>query len=424
MSGIEAKKILVIGSGGREHAIAWKLAQHNHTVFVAPGNAGTSEVGTNISVGVDETDLLRRFASDNKIDVTVVGPEAPLAAGIVDAFNEDKLPIFGPTQEAAKLESDKAWAVEFMERHNIPHPDSKIFRTHEYDKAVEYVHDVDPKKIVIKPAGLTGGKGVTLPDSRQEALNTLKEMEGNTIVIQKRLEGQEVSLMAVSDGITAVSFLPVQDHKRIYDGDTGPNTGGMGAYAPIPWVTPAMVQEMYETGLEPAVEGMVKEGVPFKGVLYGQFMLTGDGLQVVEYNVRFGDPEAQALMMLLDSDLAQLLLASVRAELSSRLIKFRPGFAVCVVFAPAGYPGDSEIGQEIFGLPLKEKDPDVEIFHAGTLMKQGRLVTNGGRVLGVTARAKTLEGAIEAAYHAVDQISFEGMKFRRDIGRRGLEGHG
>ncbi len=427
MTVIEGDRVLIVGSGGREHALVWKLAQSPgiEAIYIAPGNGGTDWVGTNVDIAADDVSALAQFASDQKVSLTVVGPEVPLAAGIVDAFKEDGLSIFGPSKEAAKLETDKAWATGFMERHGIPHPMSQIFQS--YEKAREYVTHADPNNIVIKASGLAQGKGVELPETHEAAVSSLRSMmvdgafgeSGREVVIQARLTGPEVSMLAVSDGMTVVPLLPAQDHKRIFDNDSGPNTGGMGAYAPVPFVTPEVIADIHRTILQPTIDGMQEEGYPFRGILFAGLMLTTTGPKVLEYNVRFGDPETQPLMKLLESDLVPILISSIRGTLSHDHVRFRNGFAVCVVAAAGGYPGTYEKRNEIHGFP-RVKQLGVEIFHAGTLMKDNTLVTNGGRVLGVTAYGLTLPVAIQRAYEVMNSISFDGMQYRKDIGAKGI----
>lgn len=427
MQALEAQNVLVVGAGGREHALAWKLAHASGAgaVFVAPGNGGTREGAENVDIGADETDRLIQFASDAHVGLTVVGPEKPLAHGIVDAFEEDGLPIFGPTQAAARLESDKAWAAEFVEQHHIPHPQSRSFG--DYDQARSYLSSINPRAVVIKASGLAAGKGVKLPDSREDALKTLDGMmlegrfgeAGKRVVIQERLEGRELSVLAFCDGNTAVPLLPAQDHKRVFDGNEGPNTGGMAAFAPVPDVTSQLLEEIHRTILQPTVDGMKEEGYPFKGILYAGLMLTKDGPKVLEYNARFGDPETQPLLLLLSSDLAPILLSCIEGSLKKHQVAFRPGAAACVVLASEGYPGDYQKGGEIFGLDALD-DSNVTVFHAGTLLKARKLVTDSGRVLGITAYGKSLEDAVRRAYAAIgpNGVHFDGMHYRHDIGHR------
>lgn len=426
-------KVLGIGAGGREHAIAWRLSKPGREVFTAPGNAGTEQVGENVPIDVKELDRLVAFASDNKIGLTIVGPELPLSLGIVDAFTKEGLLIFGPTQEAARLETSKAFAVSFMESHNIPHPDSVVFDSPE--KARQFVEHPKWARFVIKASGLAAGKGTFLPETLEEAYAAIDDIMvkqvfskeqpagvDNRVVIQERLEGQEISLLAISDGTTVVPLLPSQDHKRAFDGDKGPNTGGMGAYAPAGIMTEALLQEAYRTILKPTINGMKEEGCPFKGVLYAGLMLTKDGPKVLEYNVRFGDPELQPLMMLLSSDLANIAQASVGGKLTPSHVKFNRGVAVAVVLASEGYPGTYKKGEIIHGLETVS-NPNIQIFHAGTTRKDGQLVTSGGRVLAVTAYDRNIQQALRKAYDVIGEkgVRFNGMQFRRDIGWRDVQ---
>lgn len=423
----EVHNALVIGSGGREHALAWKLRQSPtvRDIFVAPGNGGTGEVGINVDIDAQDVNRLAGFASDHEVDLTVVGPETSLEAGIVDAFNEDGLPIFGPTQAASRLETDKVWASEFMDRHGIPRPSSVSFDA--LDKAQAYVRRLGPANIVIKASGLAAGKGVVLPETLEEADGALRAMllekqfgsAGERVLIQERLSGPEISILAITDGTTVVPLLPAQDHKRLADHDEGPNTGGMGAYAPVPWVDPVMIEEIHAKILQPTVHGMREEGVPYLGVLYAGLMITHEGPKVLEYNARFGDPETQPLLMLLSSDPVQMLLSSISGSLSRESVQFSGGSSVCVVVASEGYPRKSANSVQIFGLP-DGSTPDVQVFHAGTLFKNNRLVTHGGRVVGVTARGIDLKAAIRSAYKTIDAMYFSGMQFRRDIGHGGF----
>lgn len=417
--------VLIIGSGGREDALAWKFRQSPavNKIFVAPGNGGTHRYGTPVDIGAEDTDRLVNFAKDHHIDLTVIGPEGPLAHGIVDAFNESFLSAFGPTQNASRLESDKAWAGAFVKQYNIPHPKSRSFTDHE--AAITYLQSIDPRTIVIKASGLAAGKGVILPETHDEALTTISAMmqegrfgdSGETIVIQERLVGPEISVLAFCDGNTVIPLLPAQDHKRIFDGDKGPNTGGMGAYAPVPFVTPELMNHIHKTILQPTVDGMEQEGSPYHGILYAGLMLTKDGPKVLEYNARFGDPETQPLLMLLSSDLTPILLSCIEGTLKREQVAFHSGAAVCVVLASGEYPGNYQKGQEIFGFDTIT-DPNVIAFQAGTLMENDTLVTSGGRVLGITARADTMAEALKKAYRAIgpQRIHFSGMHYRTDIG--------
>lgn len=418
-------KELVIGGGGREHAIGWRLAQDSPVpvLFFAPGNAGTGEIGQNVPIPATDIDALVTWADEHKPDLTVVGPEASLSEGIVDAFEAKNLPIFGPTKAASRLEVSKAWATNFMERHAIPHPKSRVFT--ESFEALDFVQTNTWGGVVIKADGIAAGKGVIVADSKEEAVAAVRTMmvdgafagAGRTIVIQEKLTGPEVSVLAFCDGKIAVPLVPAQDHKRIFDHDLGPNTGGMGAYAPVPLVSDPLFDEIHRTILQPTVDGMREEGHPFKGILFAGLMLTREGPKVLEYNVRFGDPETQPLMMLLESDLAPILESSIEGTLDRSLVRFRKGTAACVVIASKGYPQSSEKGVIIQGLHAS-CDPNLTIFHAGTLQTDRGAVTHGGRVLGVTAYGGTMGEALSRAYGAIgpNGIHFEGMQYRRDIG--------
>lgn len=424
------KNILIIGSGGREHALGWKLKQSPQVakIYFAPGNGGTQAVGENIDIKATEIDKLLHFALKNKIDLTFVGPEDPLAAGIVDLFEKNELLVFGPSKSATRLEFDKAWAVNFMKRNKIPHPSS--YRFNNSHKAYSFFEFHKAGDFVIKANGLALGKGVILPQSKSEARDAIKRImidkefgdAGNEIIIQERISGPEVSLMAFSDGSTVVPLLSVQDHKRIYDNDKGPNTGGMGAYAPVPLMTKKLINKIEKTILQSTIKGMQKEKCPYKGILYAGLMITKQGPMVLEYNARFGDPETQPLMMLLESDLYPILLSCIKGNLNNKQVVFRKGVSVCVVLASKGYPGKYEKGEIIHGLKTVDKK-DAIIFHAGTIYKNGQLVTNGGRVLGVTTKGETLSQAINKAYSTIEnkRVYFKGGLYRKDIGVKGLK---
>lgn len=419
------EKVLIIGSGGREHAIAHALHQSPVVgeIFVAPGNAGTEKFAKNVDIAAEDVNGLVSFAHDAHIDLTVVGPEAPLSCGVVDAFTEANLPIFGPTQKAARLETSKVFSSEFMERNYIPHPTFYTVRT--VDEARTIILQKGAANIVIKADGLALGKGVILPNSDEEALAVVQEMmvektfgeAGTTVLFQERLEGPEVSVLAISDGIHVIPLLPARDRKRLLDGDRGPNTGGMGAYAPVPDVTQELLEEIHRTILQPTIDGMREEGMPYRGVLYAGLMITPSGPKVLEYNCRFGDPETQPLMMLMRSDLAPFLSSAAIGSLEKRAMWFYEGYAVCVVLASDGYPGPYEKGREIHS--DWPEDSSIVVFHAGTMVKDGKLVTNGGRVLGITAYGKTLEQATQRAYKYIEKgsVYFDGMQYRTDIGK-------
>jgi phosphoribosylamine--glycine ligase/phosphoribosylaminoimidazole synthetase len=422
------RRILVVGSGGREHTLAWKLAQSPHVahVFVAPGNGGTdSPSGLPISsVPIPASDIpgLVRFAQEQAMDLTVVGPEAPLVDGLVDALQAAGRRAFGPTAAAAMLEGSKAFAKRFMEENGIPTARGAIFTSPEEARA--YLHRVGAP-IVVKASGLAAGKGVIVCQTLEEAEDAFQRImvdrifgsAGDQVVIEEYLTGQEASLLCFTDGRTVVPMVPAQDHKAVYDGDRGPNTGGMGCYAPAPVMPPALVQEVTETILRPAVEGMRRRGTPYIGVLYAGLMLTAHGPRVLEFNCRFGDPEAQVILPLLETDLLEILEACLDGRLEQVEVRWREGFAACIVMASGGYPDHYEKGKEIHGLEEAASDPAVMLFHAGTRCVDGRYLTDGGRVLAVTATASTLPGALYRAYRAVERIHFEGCHYRRDIGR-------
>jgi phosphoribosylamine--glycine ligase/phosphoribosylformylglycinamidine cyclo-ligase len=411
-------RVLVIGSGGREHALAWRLAQSPQIerLYVAPGNAGTAELGSNVPIAVTDIPALVEFARAERVDLTVVGPEAPLAAGLVDAFTAAGLVAFGPTRAAAQLEASKAFAKRFMIEEGIPTAPAVIFG--DYEAAHAYVRHVGVP-IVVKASGLAAGKGVFVCDSLGEAEAALRAImiervfgsAGDEVIIETCLHGEEVSLLALCDGRTALPLIPARDYKRVGDGDTGPNTGGMGGYAPSPHLSPPLIREIETRVLQPTLAGMRRRGTPYSGVLYAGLMLTDTGPRVLEFNCRFGDPETQSLLPLLDTDLAEVLLACSEGRLHRVTLRWKPEYAVCVVLAAGGYPGEYATGVPI---SIETGIPAV-IFHAGTRLREGRPVTAGGRVLAVTATAPTLAAARDRAYAAVQCIHFEGMHYRTDI---------
>jgi phosphoribosylamine--glycine ligase len=414
--------ILVIGSGGREHAIGWKLGQCDNveTVFFAPGNGGTTN---NVPISVDSLDEIAKFASEKNC-FTVVGPEAPLAMGIVDMFNEKGLKIFGPTKKAAQLESSKIWAKKFMKRNNISTAAFEVFD--DASKAKEYVNNID-HNVVIKADGLAAGKGVIVCDSKGEAEKAIDMIlvkkkfgdAGNNIIVEERIDGIEASYIALSDGKIAISMATSQDHKRIYDDDKGPNTGGMGAYSPTPIIDENLSKIIQEKIIDKTISSLSHEGITFKGFLYAGIMLKDGEPYVLEYNVRMGDPECQPILMRMDSDLFQYLNASVDGTLEKLPpISWKNKSAVCVVLASKGYPGSYPKDDEIFG--IEETFDDAYVFHAGTRVKNEKTVTNGGRVLGVTAIADTLESAIKQVYNVTEKISWKNKYSRMDIGKKGL----
>ncbi|MDO4923752.1 MAG: phosphoribosylamine--glycine ligase [Peptococcaceae bacterium] len=419
-------KILVIGSGGREHALCWKLAQHpDAKVYVAPGNTGMCDEAVLVNIKVDDIDMLVDYAKAEEIDLTVVGPELPLTLGIVDAFREAGLACFGPSKAAARLEGSKAFSKELMKKYNIPTAAFDTFT--DVEKAKAFVDEIGIP-CVVKADGLAAGKGVIICMTREEADAAIEDMlSGHAfgdasaqIVIEEFMEGPEVSVLSFADGKHVLPMVSAQDHKRIYDGDKGPNTGGMGAYSPAPVYTEEMAELVNRTIIEPTIKAMEAEGAPFTGILYTGLMLTDKGPRVLEYNARFGDPETQPIMMRMKSDIVPLFQACIDGTLDQMELEWYDDAAVCVIMASGGYPASSEKGVVIHGLEKVKKDEAV-VFHSGTTMNGGEVVTNGGRVLGVTAMDSTIKGAIDKAYQAVDKITFDNMQFRRDIGARALK---
>nr|MBN2278018.1 phosphoribosylamine--glycine ligase [candidate division Zixibacteria bacterium] len=418
-------KVLIVGSGGREHALAWKLKQSPMVgkIYVAPGNAGINLIANCINIKIDDIKELANFAERHHIDLTVVGPELPLTIGVVDEFNRRNLKIFGPTRAAAELEGSKAFAKEFMRKHHIPTAPFQKF-TQPTDAASFVKTTVMP--IVIKASGLAAGKGAVVVRSYEEANHVIEEMmvkkifgeAGDTIVIENFLEGQELSVMAFCDGANIKMMLPSQDHKPIGEGDTGPNTGGMGAYCPATFVDEATMALIRDHIIDRAVLGMAKEGRLYKGVLYAGLMLTDNGPKVVEFNCRFGDPETQAVLPLLKSDLADIMIAVIEGHLNSiDDLKWEEGAASCVVLASKGYPQKAETGKRIFGL-RNYSDRNCQLFHAGTRRNGKNWFTAGGRVIGVTSVDTDLKSSLAKAYDVINAIKFDGMYYRTDIGSR------
>jgi phosphoribosylamine--glycine ligase len=420
-------KVLVVGGGGREHALVWKLAQSRHVdkIYCTPGNAGISELAECITVGTDNFRELLDFVKYEWIDLTIVGPEEPLSRGIVDVFEREGRRILGPTKAAAQLESSKVFAKDFMRRYGIPSAEYSVFTS--------YVHAVDHVRmkgapIVIKASGLAAGKGVFVAktvDEAEEALRIIMKERafgdaGDHVVVEECLEGEEASFMAFLDGKTVVPMASSQDHKRIFDRDRGPNTGGMGAYSPAPIVTPEMEALVMEKVMWPVMKGLRSEGIAFKGILYAGLMIRDGSPQVLEFNCRLGDPETQPILMRLDTDLVDIAFAVCDGKLSEQTISWKPDPAVCVVLSSGGYPAAYEKGKVIKGLDSVKDDPDAVVFHAGTAFSGGDVVTAGGRVLGVTATGPDIATAKAKAYEVVRKISFDGMHFRTDIADRAL----
>ena len=421
-------KILILGSGGREHALVWAVARSPRVteVICAPGNGGIAQLARCVPVDLKSLDAMVRLAEAEQPGLTIVGPELPLSLGIVDALQQRGLRVFGPTRAAAMLETSKGFAKQFLHRHNIPTGNYAVCSTTaEVAKAIEVFHP----PIVVKADGLAAGKGVVICPSRHAALETAQDMFSGAllgaaesqVVIEEFLQGEEVSFLCLSDGKHVAPLAPAQDHKRVGEGDTGPNTGGMGAYSTDNLLDPAMTEWIQRHIAEPAVRAMVEEETPFIGVLYCGLMLTARGPQVLEFNARFGDPETQAILLRLESDLVDALEACVDGRLAATELRWTPGASVCVVASSAGYPGSYKTGLPISGLAAAGQVPGVQVFHAGTVQTDGHVLTAGGRVLGVSAAAESLPEALARAYQALDEISFDGIYFRRDIAHRALQ---
>jgi phosphoribosylamine--glycine ligase len=420
-------KILVVGSGGREHALVWKIKQSKKTekIYCAPGNAGISRIADCVDIAVTDVKKLVTFAKKEKIDLTVVGPESSLVAGIVDAFENEGLRIFGPTMKAAELEGSKVFSKEFLKKYNIPTASFGVFDNSE--KAKKYI-DAQGAPIVVKADGLAAGKGVIVAKTVDEAKQAVDLImadkafgsAGDKIIIESCLTGEEASFIAFTDGKTVLPLPTSQDHKAIFDNDEGPNTGGMGAYSPAPVVTDEIADFVMNRVMLPTIRGLEAEGRPYKGMLYAGLMIDGETINVLEFNCRFGDPEAQPLLMRLKSDIIDIFDAAIDGKLDRVEMKIDPRPTVCVVMASGGYPGPYENGKVIKGLTKASECQGVEVFHAGTARKGGRIVTNGGRVLGITAVGKTLKDAITRAYNAVDEIKWTDCYCRRDIGEKAL----
>ncbi|MBN2483393.1 MAG: phosphoribosylamine--glycine ligase [Candidatus Omnitrophica bacterium] len=423
------KKVLIIGSGGREHSLAWKIAQSPLTekIYCAPGNGGTHDLGENVPIKATDPDALLAFAQKKEIDFVIVGPEAPLVDGIVDLFESADIPIFGPSGELARLEGSKVYSKELLKKFNIPTADFQVFDN--ADEALSYVR-AKGAPIVIKADGLAAGKGVIIAKTLDEAAGAIDMImrqkqfgfAGSQIIIEDMLEGEETSILVVTDGTTIVPLVASQDHKRVGDGDQGPNTGGMGAYAPAPLVDEAMAHKIISEVFEPLIRGLKKEGKKYKGILYGGLMIKDNQPYVLEFNVRFGDPETQVVLPKLKSDLLELMIKTTEERLEGVMLEWDPRYCVGVVLASEGYPGSYEKGKEISGLDTVAAQKDIYVFHAGTQRTEGgKIVTDGGRVLNVVGMADTLILAKQKAYQGAEMIDFNGVHFRRDIGDKGLK---
>jgi phosphoribosylamine--glycine ligase len=420
-------KVLVVGGGGREHALVWKISQSPEVsrVYCAPGNAGISQQATLVPIKANDLNGLVNFAFQEKIDLTVVGPEEPLTKGIVDLFESKGLTIFGASRKAAELEGSKAFAKEIMKKYHVPTSFYEIFD--DPKKAKDYVRKQGPP-IVVKADGLAAGKGVVVCKTVEEALKSIDQImvektfgnAGNRVVIEEYLVGEEASYIAFTDGKAILPMASSQDHKQVFDGDQGPNTGGMGAYSPAPVVTDEVHRKIIEKILRPIIQGMNEEGRPYKGVLYAGLMIHEGQPKVLEFNARFGDPETQPVLMRMKSDIIPILRACIEGNLSRYRIEWDSRASVCVVMASKGYPGDYEKGKLISGLKEVSEMEDIFVFHAGTALKDGQMSTNGGRVLGVTGLGKDIPKAIERTYQAVRKISWEGVHYRADIGQKAL----
>ena len=413
-------RILVVGGGGREHAICWKLSKEANVekIYCAPGNAGISNVAECIDIGDSDIENLLKFAKENQIDLTIVGPEIPLVAGIVDAFEKEGLKIFGPNKKCAQLEGSKSFSKDFMIRHNLPTAKYK-----EYTNLDEAISEIDSfgYPVVIKADGLAAGKGVVIPENREDAITTLKEMmsdkkfgkAGDKIVVEEFLNGIETSILAFVDNDTIVPMVSSKDHKKVFEGETGLNTGGMGTFSPSEIYTDELAKEIQEKILDKTLEGFKKDNLNYKGILFVGLMITEDGPKILEYNVRFGDPETQSVLFRLDTDLNKIISAILDNNLKNIEINYSKEEAICVMLTSGGYPENYEKGKVISG--LENLDSDIVVFHSGTKFDNGNIVTNGGRVIGITAKGKTVKEAGEKVYENIKKINFEGMHYRKDI---------
>ncbi|MBI4495545.1 MAG: phosphoribosylamine--glycine ligase [Deltaproteobacteria bacterium] len=420
-------KVLVIGGGGREHALVWKIAQSARVrkIYCAPGNAGIARQAECLPIPAEDVPALTAWAEEAGVDLTVVGPEAPLTQGIVDSFAARGLPIFGPTRRAAEIEGSKVFAKEMMKKYGIPTGAAQTFREHR--PAADWVKRIGPP-LVIKADGLAAGKGVILCGTEREALEALDRImvrrafgrAGDQVIVEEFLQGEEASFLAFTDGETVLPLPSAQDHKAVFDGDRGPNTGGMGAYSPAPVVDPAIHRRVMEEIMVPTVRALSAEGRKYRGVLYAGLMIHEGQAKVLEFNARFGDPETQPMLLRLKSDLVPILEATLEGSLSRLEVQWDERSTVCVVMAAGGYPGPYEKGKVIFGLEEAERVPDTFVFHAGTALQEGKVVTSGGRVLGITALGRGIGEARARAYEAAGKVCWEGVHYRRDIGHRAL----
>jgi len=425
---MDTYNVLLIGSGGREHSIAWKLAQSERLgkLYTAPGNPGTAQYGTNVNIDPLKFEEVESFVNDNKIELVVVGPEAPLVAGIADYLSDKNIPVFGPKASAAMLEGSKEFAKDFMMKYEIPTADYAVFGSEEFDDALKFIQLKDSYPIVLKADGLAGGKGVFICDNEEEAqkrLNKLKHDKSlseaaDRLVVEEFMEGEEASVFVISDGHTSHVIHNAQDHKRIGEGDTGLNTGGMGAYCPAPVLTDGILEQVREKIINPTIAGMQLEESAYSGILYLGLMINEDGPKVVEYNCRFGDPECQVILPPLENDLLDLFLATTQQRLDEKSIHINNDHYCCVVLSSEGYPVEYEKGKEITG--IDEVDEGILVFLAGTTQEDGKLLSNGGRVLNVVGSGNTLQQAIDKTYKNIDHVQFENRYYRKDIGHKGL----
>ena len=422
-----SKNVLIIGGGGREHALVWKISQSPEIekLYIAPGNAGTAQLGENVDIKATDIDGLVSFVVDNDIDFTVVGQDDPLALGIVDRLQEQGKRVFGPTQAAAQIEASKAFSKDLMAKNNVPTASFQVFTS--YDDAAAYL-ETQSLPIVVKVSGLALGKGVFICETKDEAQKALQDIlvdkkfgdSGNEVVIEEFMTGPEVSMHVFTDGTTSRLFPTSQDHKAIYEGNKGPNTGGMGTIAPLPWVKNEDIERIKKEVVDRAVQGLREADAAFSGLLYPGIMMTENGPKTLEFNARFGDPETQSYMRLLDGDLLTILEACADGNLADVEVNWKDSYAATIILASGGYPESYEKGFEITGIDDAEQDDRVVVFHAGTKMDGEKLVTNGGRVLGVSATGETIQDALDTAYAAAEKIHFEGKYYRKDIGQDSL----